>query len=34
LLPVHFEEFTEKRKKEEDFELLSEKISDANMILE
>jgi hypothetical protein len=34
LLPVNFEEFTEKRKKEEDFELLSEKISDVNMILE
>jgi hypothetical protein len=34
LLPVNFEEFTEKRKKEEDFELLSEKVSDGNMILE
>ena len=34
LLPVNFEEFTEKRKKEDDFELLSQKISDGNMILE
>ena len=34
LLPVHVEEFTEKRKKEEDYEIaLSEKISDGNMIL-
>ena len=35
LLPVHVEKFTEKRKKEDDFEIaLSEKISDGNMILE
>ena len=35
LLPVHVEKFTEKQKKEDDFEIaLSEKISDGNMILE
>ena len=35
LLPVHVEEFTEKRKKEENYEIaLSEKISDGNIILE